>query len=119
MIEYSVLVALLLLLYVLYAYYLKPKAEIKRYKTIFKDLGYTVYEMEFAFFGISFLNDWLKGIKNHKDALHIESTVYPHIDVSIGNILDKVIICFAHPDLIKEFLSAGMVYKYPKYQKLI
>lgn len=119
MIEYLALAISLLCLYVFYTYYLKPKAEIKRYKSIFKDLGYSVYEMEFSFFGISFVNDWLTGIKKHKDALHIESTVYPHIDVSIGNILDKVIICFSHPDLIKEFLSASMVYKYPKYQKLI
>lgn len=62
---------LLLSLYIFYTYYLKPKAEIKRYKTIFKDLGYSVYEMEFSFFGISFVNDWLTGIKKHKDALHI------------------------------------------------
>lgn len=119
MIEYLVLAFLLLCLYVLYAYYVKPKAEIKRYKAIFKDLGYSVYEQQFAFFGLSFFNDWQKGIKNHKDALYTESTVYPHVDVSIGNILGKVVIYLSNPDLIKEFLSGNMVYKYPKYSKLI
>lgn len=81
---------MLVFLYVFFTYSLKPKAEIKRYKAIFQRLGYKVYEQQFVFLGSSFTIDWEKGIKLHKDALYTESTVYPHIDLIIGNILDKV-----------------------------
>ena len=53
-----------------------------------------------------------------KDALYTESTVYPHIDLVIGNIIEKVFIYFAHPDLIKEFVSGNVIHKYHKYSKL-
>jgi cytochrome P450 len=39
--------------------------------------------------------------------------------VTIGNILDKVHINLVTPDLIKEFLSASMVNKYPKFEMMI
>lgn len=110
---------LLLSIYVLYAYYLKPRAELKRYKAILHRLGYKVFEQEFSFFGISFVDIWTKGIKDHKDALYLESTVYPHVDVIIGNILNDVFIYFSHPDLTKEFLSSSAIYKYHKYTKLV
>lgn len=113
-----VLASLLLCSYIFYAYYLQPKAEIKRYTAIFKNLGYSVYEQKFCFFGVSFVNDWVKGIENHKDALYTESTVYPHVDLVIGNIIEKIFIYFAHPDLIKEFVSGNVIHKYHKYSKL-
>jgi hypothetical protein len=56
------------LAFLFYRYYYKPKAEIARYKKLFTDLGYTCYESPFAFLGISFLNDWNKGIALHKEA---------------------------------------------------
>lgn len=64
------------------------------------------------------MNDWEKGIESHKDALYTESTVYPHVDLVIGNIIEKVFIYFAHPDLIKEFVSGNVIHKYHKYSKL-
>jgi hypothetical protein len=44
-------------MYVFYRFYYKPRAEIKKYKHILQKLGYKVYEQEFAFFGISFMNE--------------------------------------------------------------
>ena len=39
---------------IVYKYYFKPKALIKRYSTLFKSLGYTVYEYPFSFMGLAF-----------------------------------------------------------------
>ena len=84
----SLILALLLplcLLYVFYFYYLKPRAEIKRYTKIFRALGYKVYEQEFSFLNISIINYCEKGLRDHRDVLYIKRTVYPEVDISIGN----------------------------------
>jgi hypothetical protein len=67
---YVLLSLLILLSYVFYRYYYKPKSEISRYKAIFKRLGYTFYEIPFAFMGLSFMGDMEKGRTLHKDALY-------------------------------------------------
>jgi hypothetical protein len=101
-------------LLVSYKYYFKPRAEIKRYIQVFKSLGYTVYEQPFQLLGISYVSDYERGIKLHKDAMYHERAVYSQVDISIGNILDKVIVFFVNPELIKEFVSGNTPYKYPK-----
>lgn len=73
----------------------------RRYRDIFHKLGYKVYEQPFSFMGFSFLADMEKGLKANKDALYIEKTVYSQIDVSIGNILDKVVIILVNADLTR------------------
>lgn len=70
MIEYITLSILLLSLYVFYRYYVRPKQEIKRYKAIFEQLGYKVFEQDFAFLGLSMVNYWKRATKLHKDAFY-------------------------------------------------
>ena len=70
MLTYIVLALLLAVLYFFYRYYFQPKAEIKRYVKLFKSLGYSVYEQQFSFFGVSVGTDWDNGEKIHKDALY-------------------------------------------------
>ncbi len=77
MIEYIILLILLIGLYYLTRYYLKPRAEIKRYKNLLQKLGYKIYEQQFAFMSFSFITDNEKGIRANQDVLHIEKTVYP------------------------------------------
>jgi hypothetical protein len=57
MIYFFTFIAFLICMYVFYRFYYKPRAEIKKYKHILQKLGYKVYEQEFAFFGISFMNE--------------------------------------------------------------
>lgn len=59
------------LFYFFNRYYFKPRAEIERYVSIFKALGYSVYQHKFSFLGVSFGDDWKKGETLHKDALYI------------------------------------------------
>lgn len=61
MLTYLLLALLLASLYFFYRYYFKPRAEIKRYVKIFKSLGYSVYEQQFSFFGVSVGIDWDNG----------------------------------------------------------
>jgi hypothetical protein len=110
---------LVLVSFILYRFYYKPKSEIAKQIAIYKSLGYSVYEMPFAFMGLSFMNMWEKGVSLHKDALYFERTVFPQVDIVIGNVLDKVGIFLVKPELIKEFLSVKTIEKYPKYQGLI
>lgn len=70
MIEYVTLLILLLSLYVFYRYYYRPMQEIKRYKTIFEQLGYKVFQQDFAFLGLSMMNYWARATKLHKDAYY-------------------------------------------------
>jgi hypothetical protein len=98
---YFILILLILVLLVGYKYYYQPKAEIRRYMKIFKDLGYSVYEQSFQIFGMSFLNDYERGKKLYNDAQYYERTVYSQVDIVVGNIVDKVAIIFINPDLIK------------------
>jgi hypothetical protein len=86
-----------LALFVGYKYYYQPKTEKRRYMKIFKSLGYSVYEQPFQFFGISYIKDNQRGKNLHKDVKYYEKTVYSQVDISIGNILDKVIIFFVNP----------------------
>lgn len=71
MFAYLLLATLLGLLYFFNRYYFKPRAEIKRYVSIFKALGYSVYQHKFSFLGVSFGDDWKKGESLHRDALYI------------------------------------------------
>lgn len=41
------------------------------------------------------------------------------MDISIGVVLDKIIISLVNPDLIKEFHSANLVNSYPKFDMLV
>lgn len=119
MIEYATLAILLVVLYIFYRYYYQPKREIQRYKSIFEKLGYKVYVQEFSFFGLSNVDTWSKGTKLHKDAFYYERMIYPFYDISIGNIMDKVLVTIIHPDLAQEFLIGSIIFKYPKYEVLI
>lgn len=71
MLAYLLLAALLGLLHFFHRYYFKPMAEIKRYASIFKSLGYSVYQHKFSFLGVSFGDDWKTGETLHRDALYI------------------------------------------------
>lgn len=89
--------AILSAIYVFNRYYLKPKKEIQNYIKTFRSLGYVVYELPFVFFGASYSPMFEKGLKEHKDTLYIPRTVYPDIDIAVGNILDKSLIALANP----------------------
>jgi hypothetical protein len=102
-----------------YKYYFKPKAEKQRYVKLLKSLGYSVYENPFSFFGVSMIDQFKKGEKLHKDSMYNERTIYPHFDVVLGNILDKVQVILVNPDLLKEFYSGTTPYKYPKYELIL
>ncbi len=116
---YIILGIIILVGFILYRFYYKPKSEIAKHIVIYKSLGYSVYEVPFAFMGLSFMNMWQKGISQHKDALYFEKTVFPQVDIVIGNVLDKIAIFLIKPDLIKEFLSVKTIERYPKYQGII
>jgi hypothetical protein len=75
-----------LVLFVAYKYCFKPKAEKQRYAKLLKSLGYTVYENPFSFFGVSMIDQFQKGEKLHKESMYNERTIYPHVDVVLGNI---------------------------------
>lgn len=119
MLIYILLALILAVLYFFYRYYFKPKAEIRHYVKLFKSLGYSVYEQQFNFFGVSVGTDWENGEKNHKDALYTEKNVYSQVDISVGNILDKIQILLVKPDLTQAFLSPTAVWKYPKFVDMI
>ena len=44
--------------------------------------------------------------------MYFDQTIYPHVDVVLGNIFDKVQIILVNPDLIKEFYSGTKPYIY-------
>ncbi len=62
---------IILSIFVAYKYYFKPKAEIKRYVTLFKSLGYSVYEYPFSFMGLAFTEAEDKGVKLHRDSQYL------------------------------------------------
>jgi hypothetical protein len=107
-------IVFILFIIVGYKFYFKPKAEKQRYVKLLKSLGYTVYEQPFSFLGISMIDEFIKGEKLHKDGMYYDRTIYPHFDVVLANIFDKVQIILVHPDLIKEFYSGTKPYKYLK-----
>lgn len=86
---------------VTYKYYLKPKAEIKRYADTLRGLGYRVYVYPFSFMGLSFAEAEAEGVRLHKDAQYLEKTVFLDIDVAICNCMEKPLIFFVNPDLMK------------------
>ena len=51
--------------------------------------------------------------------MYKERTIYPNFDVAIGNVFDKVQLFLINPDLIKEFYSGTVPYKYPKYEFIL
>ena len=114
MFEYIVLAIFLVVAFVFYRFYYVPKAEIKRYKTILQNLGYKVYEQPFSFLGISFIEDYDRGKRDHKDAEYFERTVYSQVDVSVGHVFNTPMIYLVNPDLIKEFSTAQAVSIYQK-----
>jgi hypothetical protein len=59
---YILLGLIALISLVFYRFYYKPKTEIAKQITLYKSLGYSVYEVPFAFLGLSFMNQWEKGI---------------------------------------------------------
>lgn len=69
--------------------------------------------------GVSFGDDWKTGEKLHKDALYIEKHVYTQVDISIGNILDKVHILLVNPDLVQSYLSPTAIWNYPKFMDMV
>jgi hypothetical protein len=51
--------------------------------------------------------------------MYFERVAYSQVDISIGYVLDKVLIFLVNPDLIKEFYSANVVSIYPKFDMLV
>lgn len=119
MLAIILLTILLAVAYFFYRYYFKPKADIKRYVKIFQSLGYSVYQQKFSFLGVSFGNIWSSSEKLYRDALYIEKNVYSQVDISIGNILDRVQVVLINPNLTQSFLSPAAVWKYPKFDVMI
>jgi hypothetical protein len=97
---------ILLTLWIAYSYYYWPQWEMKRYKALFEELGYTACIRPFKFLGLGVITDLKEAEKTHKDALYYEKFKYGKFDVDISNALNKVLINLINPELIKEFLSA-------------
>lgn len=72
-----IFLVILSLLYFLYRYYFRPKAEMKRYQKILKNQGYKIYMHDFAFMNISSIEANEIGLKLHRDVHHLSKTVYP------------------------------------------
>ena len=51
--------------------------------------------------------------------MYHERAFYPHFDVALGNMFGKIHLVLVNPDLIKEFFSGNLHYKYPKYKKML
>lgn len=64
-------VTIILAAVIAYKYYFKPKAEIQRYTTLVKSLGYTVYVYPFSFLGLSVVDAFVRDAKVHKDAMYL------------------------------------------------
>jgi hypothetical protein len=64
-------ILILLAAAIAYKYYYRPKAEIQRYVSLIKSLGYTVYVYPFSFLGLAMVDSFKSGTKVHKDALYL------------------------------------------------
>lgn len=92
-----VITAAVILFLALFAYYkfsYKPRALIKHYEKMLKDLGYKVYVQPFQVFGISFVEANEHSLKLYKDAQYCERTIFPQVDIVIGHIFDKMFVVF-------------------------
>ncbi len=69
--------------------------------------------------GFSFLIDMAKGLATNKDALYVEKHIYPSVDVSIGNILNRAVMVIVNPDLTQEFFSSKSNNSYRKFEDMI
>ena len=67
--SYFLAAILIVIIYVGYNFYFKPKRELQRYAKLLRSLGYKIHLQSFAFFGLSAIKDLEIGEKLYKDAI--------------------------------------------------
>ena len=68
--DYSMILALfvMLLIYLVYKFYIKPQLELRRYSKMLKSLGYKVHVYPFKLLSLSFIDDERLMTEKHNDA---------------------------------------------------
>ena len=95
----------LLVLFIVFTFYWKPKAELNRMTKQYTDLGYNVYTHPFSFWSPTFLKVEEKGIEEYRDSKHIEKHELIDKDVVLSNIFNNITILLINPDLQKNLFS--------------
>ena len=110
---YYLLIILLFLLFLVFKCVWQPWRRQKWYVNNFQKQGYRVYEVPFQPFSFGLLKIW-DFSQNTEDAMAKVKKEYPHHDVAILNMFDKIFIELVNPELQQEFFSGDNLQFYKK-----
>lgn len=114
MLEYIFLLILALIAAFYFNCFFLPARSMKRSKELYEKLGYKVYMYDFLPLNAGIMVQRKRDIEEHNDALYTVKKKWCKADIVIWNLLNKPIIEFVHPSLIKEFLSPDHPTNYEK-----
>jgi len=97
-----------------YRFYYHPKKMLNHYVKVMRDLGYKVYQYDFAFMGYPPIKIGLSDKRDKKDGWWTSKNVLAGYDVAVGNAFQNPLITFLSPKLIKDTVGIDKLKIFPK-----
>ena len=111
--NYALTILLILLAYVVYAYWVRPVRMIKEYVRNIRSRGYKVLEVPYIPFSVDLIGVIKRGMAQG-DALKVYKEERCNYDAVVSNAFTRPRIELYHPDFLKDFYSVDKHYEYPK-----
>ena len=73
-----------------------------------------MYKHPFKPLGAPFFESWDNDFKKKGDAIKFIKEDYPQYDLSVSNLITKIVVTLVHPDLVKEFYTNDHLTNYHK-----
>ena len=115
MIQYLILIVTL---YLIYHYGVKPYRQFHWYADTFEKMGYKVYRVKWNPLGGAIVKRSHDDLKNHGDVNHFWKNEAVGYDIIMSNVVNQPLIYLMNPDLLREFFTADKVYIYKKHEKI-